>query len=216
MTSGQGHGQGHHQLAKDFHINVSNKFICDHHICKYVTRYTSRQRKYCNCFNNHSKSVVNNLIMISADKCEKFRNITKINLDPGNKYCKNCEFKITSIIKNSEKENALNDGLNVNNDQQFSSNSQVSSSSQLCTSDSSEDISLSQGFQRLNKILAGFNEPPLKREKLNDDRLKNKTYSILESMNSKFVETVNKRLNIYLPTSINVQSCKRIVCHFKE
>ena len=92
---------------KDFDINVSNKFIGDHHICKYETRYTSRQRKCCNCFNNHSKSVVNNLIIISADKCEIFRDITKINLDPSNKYCKNCEFKITSIIQNCEEENAF-------------------------------------------------------------------------------------------------------------
>ena len=107
---------------------------------------------------------MNNLIIISADKCEQFCNITKINLDPGNKYCKNCEFKITSIIKNSEEENALNDGLNVNNDEQFSSNSRASSSSQLCTSDSSNGISLSQGFQSLNKMLDEFDEPPLKRE----------------------------------------------------
>ena len=113
---------------KNFDINVENKFICDHHLHKYDTRYTSIQRKCCNSFNNHSKSIENNLVMISADKCDKFRNICNINLDPGNKYCKNCEFKITSIItKNAEKdENTGNDGLNVNNNEQLSSSSQVS------------------------------------------------------------------------------------------
>ena len=54
-------------------------------------------------------------------------------------------------------------------------------------------------------MLDGFDEPPLKREKLSDYRLENKTYSVLESMNTKFCTTVNKTLNLNLPSQCNLK-----------
>lgn len=70
---------------------IANGKICEHHKCIWLTYYSSRSRKCCDPFKNHTSNITAGLRILKLELCESALKNLLLKLKPGDKVCKRCE-----------------------------------------------------------------------------------------------------------------------------
>lgn len=83
---------------------VENKSICDYHVKRYLTLYSSSEWKCSDPYSTHTKSVISKLIVCSLEFSKEIKKICKLSIIPGQKVCVNCLAALKSQIESFKNE----------------------------------------------------------------------------------------------------------------
>ena len=193
------------QCRIDGFNKISTGVICNHHRKKYLDYYSTYQDKCCDPLNRHKKSIKKDLRIISIEKSNIFYSFFKKKLIPGNKLRKTCENSINSNLSGSsshvEVENEtlhVEDNLDQNKiNQSESQQSNISSKISYSNTDSSGSIykTSSHELESLINLCEELNVPPLKKQKLSEDRLKKRAQKLILNLLPKLIQKVSKVYN---------------------
>ncbi|KAL7303635.1 hypothetical protein TKK_0003781 [Trichogramma kaykai] len=81
---------------------IEEKSICDYHYRKYITYYSANYSKCCDPWKNHRKNVTQYLRIINLDFAEKVKQACNIDIVPGQKFCSNCQKRLSVIVEKFE------------------------------------------------------------------------------------------------------------------
>lgn len=158
--------------------------ICIHHKKYFLDHYSNYETKCCDPYSFHKKIITTQLRVLSYENCKEFNNISDITLIPGKKICSNCLKLVMNIIneaKTPESQTTSEGGLS----------SQAESTGSVFTTGS-------QSQKRLSDVLEILDMPPLKLQKLSEERKLTVGARLVSEIHEKIIQQVQNTYGVDL------------------
>lgn len=204
---------------------IPGKKICNN--CKYkVVRFIESSYICSDPFKKHRICVRSNLFLLDTCLSHNLSNHTDLDITTNKIVCKKCleniqqylNEKYTENKANVQKQNVTDQALPITNESGKIDSALLSSTKntpdQPVSTQTSEYISNSQDVEKLNTMLEVIGVPPLKRQKLCDDRFIDKAIECVQIIVNKVMTQIAKAYDIKLPVFANLTTIQSNLLSF--
>lgn len=203
----------------DYTLIPGQKICCN---CHSTVSTNLRADKFCSDpFNIHRQPTDQDVVRLDSEICQKYLDLCKGILISGKRVCSRCYRKIQFDISCHE----IPDETSPSTDQleTVKITTETSESVETNTQNSSEYCTNSQNQRNLDSILEVFDIPPVKRQKLTDDRARNRAVDVIQTVVTKISTTVSKSFKVQVPNFENLHqlqedsnSLKKIISNLQQ